>query len=416
MLAGARPQYVDEVFEHSFRRDGGYEHRLDITYSSLPATVESWVQRVGFRTDVLGLDAEWKPVHVKGVKPVLALLQLSTEHSALVIQLNALRGGASRLGELCPRLASLLSGQYHAEASSPSTLVPSLAMGRQHPDAVLSAVVGAADGASHESASEADGNPAGGAGAAAMPVQDGACVLESSRSAEAPLIAARHGHPSRRLRVCGVGITADYAKTLSDCGIAPYKTPPLLVNLAALKKGGPKGLAAIAIAAKAVDATWKRKSLQMCNWEDWPLSRPKVVYAAMDAYAGAAAYVRLRPSAAAPASAWKSHDDGNVSSAGGADDHHDDHHHHHDQGAGEDADCDAPAEDSDHYLESGAESDTPAPAAYRRHCLGAGRGEPGAAASGTVPRRAESETRAVHETAPGTMPGLAYFALDKCGY
>lgn len=399
MLAGARPPYVDEVFEHSFRRDGGYEHRLDITYSSLPATVESWVERIGFCADVLGLDAEWKPVHVKGVKPVLALLQLSTEHSALVIQLNALRGGASRLGELCPQLASLLSGQYHAEASSPSTLVPSSATGSQHPDAVLSAAVGAADGAAHESASEADGLAAGGAGAAAMPVPDGACALELTRSGEAHLAAARPS--SRRLRVCGVGITADYAKTLSDCGIAPYKTPPLLVNLAALKKGGPKGLAAIAIAAKAVDATWKRKSLQMCNWEDWPLTRPKVVYAAMDAYAGAAAYVRLRLSAAALAGDRRDRCAPAAGRAGDSVDH----------SSGEEADSDAAADDSDHYLESGAESDTTAP--HRRSDLAGGRGEPDAAAAGA----ADLQARPALETArPHSTSALDYFSLGKCGY
>lgn len=402
MLAGARPQYIDEVFEHAFRRDGGFEHRLDITYSSVPSTVEAWVDRIGFRTTVLGLDAEWKPVTARGVKPVLALLQLGTEDSALVIQLNALRGGPSHLCELCPKLASLLSGQYHAEASCPPAAASVSPLDQAHPDAALSAVAGAADTCAHDGR-EADGPAVGGAGAAAMPMPDSAHAISTSASAELSLASkvAASRPPSRRLRVCGVGITADYAKTLADCGIAPHSVPPILVNLAALKKGGPKGLAAIAMAAKAADVTWKKKSLQMCNWEDWPLSRPKVIYAAMDAYAGAASYARLRPSAAA--AARDRHDVG-ASAAGEAVEAAD----HNGHGGGDDADHDAAAaDDSDHYLESGAESDTPAP--DRRSGFGG--------AKQTFDTGAARRTQLEQETEPRPItPALAYFSLDKCGY
>lgn len=423
--------YVDEVFTHDFKRDGGIEHRLDITYSSLPSTIEAWAERVGFRAAALGLDAEWKPVHVKGVKIVLALLQLSSETSALVIQLNALPGGPRSLGELCPKLATLLSGYHHAHLAGETSdgvsrdlthricdaeLASAVSAGSAVGDVADGVATGRADGTSAVADGESSVGAAGGAGsgAAAMPPAR-SCVLPLTDSA-----ALVDASKRQRLRVCGVGITADYTKTLSDCGIVAWREPPILVNLATMKKGGPKGLAAIAMAARAVDVTWKKKSLQMCNWEDWPLSRPKIVYAAMDAYAGVAAFVRMRPSVAtagvatlarallrirgaAVLTSAPARDEQSAACTPHSPDERAD-------ADASDGDAGCHEDESDHYLESGAESDSSVRA--HRRILGDGHGHPpsigGPDGLGLTPI-SDAHVKSV-------ASAIAYFSLDKCGY
>lgn len=128
----------------------------------------------------------------------------------------------------------------------------------------------------------------------AMP--GGVAALGTSCPGLATLLSGSSG----RLKLAGMAVKADYIKLLRECGIAPSASAkkPKLIDLKDLgRRGGidvKGGLSALALAAGIVARTWKSNSLQMSNWARFPLTERQLVYAAMDAWAGAAAFERLQ--------------------------------------------------------------------------------------------------------------------------
>lgn len=141
-----------------------------------------------------------------------------------------------------------------------------------------------------------------------------------------PGLAALLSGSSGRLTLAGMAVKADYVKLLRECGIAPSASPgipkPKLIDLKELgRQGGidvKGGLSALALAAGIVAKTWKSNSLQMSNWARFPLTERQLVYAAMDAWAGAAAFERLQEIIAEKAGRAGRTGHGAAGAAGGA--------------------------------------------------------------------------------------------------
>lgn len=75
---------------------------VTILYTNIESEVDNWFRNLPPSSTVFGFDTEWKPVFVKGGETKLATIQISTAHSCIVIQVNAmppaLRSQSSVLG------------------------------------------------------------------------------------------------------------------------------------------------------------------------------------------------------------------------------------------------------------------------------------------------------------------------------
>ena len=92
--------------------------------------------------------------------------------------------------------------------------------------------------------------------------------------------------------LCGMGVKADvksWHKVLTSEILASEVSHPSTHDLEVLCRGR-GGLQASTKSLLPTVVEWKKKKIQMSNWSLSPLSREQFVYAAMDAWAGLAAY------------------------------------------------------------------------------------------------------------------------------
>lgn len=249
---------------------------LEFTYTASEESVAVWLASHVLPPPspdhevVLGFDAEWRPVHAPGVREVPSVLQLATPTAALVVQLNALAfapcGSPAHgcleallgcrwatvagmgIGNDVERVGEALAG-YRAAAGAPPAACP------PPPPLALTAGAGAWEGAG-----------AGGGAGAAPP---------TPTPLAAPAGCAGGGARPLELKTFGQARGVDV----------------------------PGGLEALtlAVAPGGEVAPWKVRSIQVSDWEAWPLDEPHVRYAAVDAWASLLCFMRLAGRPVVPA-------------------------------------------------------------------------------------------------------------------
>ena len=131
------------------------------------------------------------------------------------------------------------------------------------------------------------------------------------------------------LSLCGMGCVSDFRQWARElqgggeegAGGGRHHAPrPALLELEQLRggldlAGAAKGLAGLCQHLIPAVLKWKSKKIQMSNWEASPLSVAQIIYAAMDGWAGLAAYEAI---AAARQSAGGGAGGGAASSSSGA--------------------------------------------------------------------------------------------------
>jgi hypothetical protein len=224
-----------DVVEHpiKFTREHTASSSLCILYTDSLVSVEAWiVERLAEREGLFfGLDTESRPNFSGGAPEDPMVLQLSTLRHACVFQMNASKAALTEASAAAPLLYGLLfplaSNATPLLLGAGAPAVPLIGMGVRQDLIALEKVFGFR--------------------------LDGDSLYTASKEAAKQIRRTRHPH----------------ALDLDRC-----------------KSGG---LLAIAQSLTGV-AKWKSKSLQMSQWQKFPLARSRVAYAAMDAWAGAAVY------------------------------------------------------------------------------------------------------------------------------
>jgi hypothetical protein len=234
------PVCFEDVVEHTIKFTPQSSHpqatrALSILYTDSLASFEAWLAKRLADTSTerggpfFGLDTESRPNFLPGVSEGPMVLQLSTLRHACVFQMNASKADLTDASTAAPLLYSLLfpSASNAAPLLPGTDPVPLIGMGVRQDLLALEKTFGFS----------LDGDP----------------LPTASKEATKQIKRSRHPH----------------ALDLDRC-----------------KRGG---LQPVAQALTGV-ATWKSRSLQMSQWQKYPLARTRVTYAAMDAWAGAAVY------------------------------------------------------------------------------------------------------------------------------
>ena len=222
---------LGSIYEHIIHFSSSSSQPLSIFYTNSLSTVENWLSaRLSEGVAFIGMDPESKPQYSAGEAPhPPSVLQLSTCRHACVFQLNASDTDLTLASTAAPLLYGLLfpsaSNATQIRLQVGGSPLPLVGMGASKDLLELEPIF----------AFHLDDDP----------------LPTASKTRARSIRRDRHPH---------------------------------CVDLESLKLGG---LLSLAQECTGV-VKWKSNNLQMSNWERWPLQRSRLVYSAMDAWAGCA--------------------------------------------------------------------------------------------------------------------------------